>query len=339
MLESLRRRPATARINLCRAAADGGGSALETIVPVLCVENLVKRYGTTVAVDGVSFVIEPGEVYGLLGPNGAGKTTTISIVATLLRPDAGRVVIGEASIADDPRWRIGLVPQDLSLVEKLSGRENLQFFGKLYDLRGRELRERVEQRLADVGLTDRGNDRVSTYSGGMKRRLNIATALLHDPELLLMDEPTVGVDPQSRAYIFEIVAQLAARGVAVLYTTHYMEEAQRLCRRIGIMESGRILAEGTLAELVERVGGRRVLRLTADGLNPAVIAELSQSLGGAPATFNNGDVAFQIADPKGAIVALVQAAAKLNLPIHRVDMEEPNLETVFLELTGRALRD
>ncbi len=308
-------------------------------MPVLEVDNLTKSYGRLRAVDGVSLAVEPGEIYGLLGPNGAGKTTTISIIATLMQPDGGAVRITGNGAVGDVRWRIGLVPQEISLTENLSAAETLRFFGRLYDLRGPQLADRVARRLADVGLTDRADDRVKTYSGGMQRRLNIAAALLHDPALLLMDEPTAGVDPQSRAYIFEVVEKLAADGVAVLYTTHYMEEAQRLCRRVGIMDHGRILAEGTLDELIERVQARRVLHVQAGNLDEDRAARLAADLGDVPVERTDGGARFTVSHGDGVLLTATRSADRLGLDLRALTLDEPNLETVFLQLTGRALRD
>jgi len=310
-------------------------------MPVLTVSQLTKSYGMLRAVDGISFHIDRGDIYGLLGPNGAGKTTTIDMIATLLRPDAGEVDIQSAADGSDGdvRWKIGLVPQKSSLTEKLTGRECLRFFGRLYDLRGRNLCERVERRLKDVGLEKRGDDRVSTYSGGMQRRLNIAAGLLHDPALLLMDEPTAGVDPQSRSYIFDIVEQLAADGVSILYTTHYMEEAQRLCRRIGVMDHGHILAEGTLAELIEHIGACQAVRIQARKLDEAMARALAGDLGNARFELADDSVTLFVANARDALPAAVRSADQLGITLQSVTVEEPNLETVFLNLTGRALRD
>lgn len=306
-------------------------------MPVLRVDNLRKSFGRIHAVDGVSFAIEPGEIYGLLGPNGAGKTTTISMIAQLLRPDGGAIAIGAGG--GDVRRRFGLIPQEVALTEKLTARETLQFVGRLYDLRGADLNARVERALQDVGLADRATDRVHTFSGGMKRRMNIAAGLLHDPQLLLLDEPTAGVDPQSRAYIFDIVRKLAAQGAAVLYTTHYMEEAQRLCRRIAIMDRGRILAEGTLAELVERAATTRELHITVEGLDDAVAARLATELGEAHCERDGETLRCRVADGRTGLIAATRAADRLNLPLRALAVHEPNLESVFLQLTGRALRD
>ncbi|MCB9849435.1 MAG: ABC transporter ATP-binding protein [Phycisphaerales bacterium] len=304
---------------------------------MLRVDNLCRRFDRIQAVDGVSFAIEPGEIYGLLGPNGAGKTTTISIIARLLDADSGSVVIGTGK--GDPRRQLGLVPQEMALAEKLTGRECLAFTGKLYDLSGSDLRRRVQQRLADVGLQDRADDRVAAYSGGMQRRLNIAAALLHDPKLVLLDEPTAGVDPQARVYIFEIVEKLAAGGAAVLYTTHYMEEAQRLCHRIGIMDQGKLLAEGTLGELVAKIGARRGLCVTADGLNEPVATQLAASLECAEFEYEGDNLRMSVADAQGSLLAAVRSADQMKLALRGVSIEEPNLEAIFLKLTGKALRD
>ncbi len=311
-------------------------------MPVLSVRNLTKVYGSTRAVDGVSFDIEAGDVFGLLGPNGAGKSTTINIIATILQPDDGEVLInGDTSIARDAyKQRIGYIPQEISLAPRLTANENLLFFGRLYGLGGDDLRGRVERALRSLGLHDRGGDLVSTFSGGMKRRLNIACALLHEPDLLLMDEPTAGVDPQSRAFIFEIVQRLADSGRAVLYTTHYMEEAERLCRRTAIIDRGRILAIGTLAELTQQAGTPVDLVVQGDGLAQEQVQALAERLGGDPrfrldgqeAHFNPRSVQFSVSE-------VARMAEEAGIRLKAVRLDEPNLETVFLELTGRALRD
>jgi ABC-2 type transport system ATP-binding protein len=223
---------------------------------VLVITNLRKSFGTNVAVGGVSFAVEPGQLVGLLGPNGAGKTTTVSMIAGLVTPDAGSVTIGGAPLSgdtDSKKRRIGLVPQDLALYDELSARANLRLFGSLYGLSSTALETATQSVLTLVGLAERARDRVKTFSGGMKRRLNLAAGLLHDPDILLLDEPTVGVDPQSRNAIFENLEQLKARGKALLYTTHYMEEAERLADRIVVMDHGQVLANDTLSGLRARV--------------------------------------------------------------------------------------
>ena len=310
-------------------------------MPILDVRDLHKSYGILKAVAGVSFSIDSGEVFGLLGPNGAGKSTTINIIATLLAADRGSISLDGASIANPCLYKskIGYVPQEISLSGKLTARENLRLFGRLYDLSGPTLRDRVEQNLAAVGLTDRADDRVEVFSGGMKRRLNIAAALLHEPRLLLMDEPTAGVDPQARAYIFEIVERLADRGCAVLYTTHYMEEAQRLCKRIAIIDHGRILAEGTHAQLVAIARTKRSLLLTAPTLSPALAGQFAQRLGDVQWSLDGDTASFGITESDRIWFDAVRAAQELGLHPRALSIDEPNLEAVFLELTGRALRD
>ncbi len=317
-----------------------------TRLSVLTVSQLVKSYGSNRAVDGLSFEIAAGEIVGLLGPNGAGKSTTINIIAGLLRPDGGTVSLGGASTQDRVQLggaaykrRIGYVPQEISLADRMTGRENLWFVGRLYDLHGAALARRIDELLNAVDLTDRGDDLVGTWSGGMKRRLNIAAALLHDPGLVLLDEPTAGVDPQARAYIFEIVERLAASGRAVLYTTHYMEEAQRLCHRTAIIDHGKLLAQGTLAELTRSSRIQRDLVLCAPGLTEARIGELARRLGDVAWTLESDTAHIVIRDAGQTIALAARCADELDIHPTSISLREPNLETVFLELTGRALRE
>lgn len=310
-------------------------------MPVLEVTNLHKAYGQLKAVDGVNFSIEAGEIFGLLGPNGAGKSTTINMIATLLMPDEGRIVLNDHLCSTSPQYKRGLgyVPQEISLSERLTARENLMLIGRLYDLGGVELAKRVDGILEAIGLKDRSRDLVSTFSGGMKRRLNIGAALLHKPDLLLMDEPTAGVDPQARAYIFEIVERLAEQGRGVLYTTHYMEEAERLCRRTAIIDRGRILATGTLAELTRNVKARRDLVIEAEGLTEGNVARLAAKLDNVPWSLDNGTAHLHVAGTKHTLLNAVRAADEVGLQPNSIRILEPNLENVFLDLTGRALRD
>jgi ABC-2 type transport system ATP-binding protein len=230
------------------------------VEPVLEIRGLVKRYGSRTAVDGVSLSVRPGEILGFLGPNGAGKTTTVSVAAGLLRADAGDVRIAGAAIrsdADPRKGRLGLVPQDLALHETLSAVHNLEIFGGLQGLRGARLRAACDEALAFVGLAERARDRVASFSGGMKRRLNLAAGLLHVPDVVLLDEPTVGVDPQSRSFIFDNLESLRARGRAILYTTHYMEEVERLCERVVIVDGGKVVADDRVDALRQRLGGEK----------------------------------------------------------------------------------
>jgi len=306
-------------------------------------KGLVKKFGALTAVDGVSLGVEAGQCTGLLGPNGAGKTTTVAMIAGLLRPDGGAVLVGgEALRGDtDPRKRkIGLVPQDLALYEELSGRANLEVFGSLYDLTADVLDRAGRAALELVGLADRAGDRVKTYSGGMKRRLNLAAALLHDPELLILDEPTVGVDPQSRSAIFDNLEALRARGKAILYTTHYMEEAERLCDRIVIVDHGKVIADDTLRGLERRVPpSRRLLVDLADGAAAEWLPDL-RALPGIEAA--DVDAKHQLTV---ALADLARAPAVLDFLAARGQAfqhfatERADLEAIFLQLTGRKLRD
>jgi ABC-2 type transport system ATP-binding protein len=309
---------------------------------VLSVRGLRKRYGDLEAVKGVSFDIHEGETYGLLGPNGAGKSTTISMICGLLASDAGEVTVDGKPIntgAVAAKARIGVVPQDLAIYPDLSARENLTFFGRLYGLGGAKLKGRIDASLELVGLADRANERTDHFSGGMQRRLNIAIGLLHEPRLLLLDEPTVGVDPQSRNAILESIAALGREGMAVLYTTHYMEEAERLCDRVGIIDSGEIRAEGTRRELVALVGERDEVRLTATG-NLAAAAQAAGALEGVgQALVQDGVIELVVSDARGMLPRLLEAVDEAGATVRGVDVVQPDLEAVFLHLTGRALRD
>lgn len=318
-------------------AVDAGGTA-----PVLRCDGLTKAFGDRVVVDHVSFHIDRGETYGLLGPNGAGKTTAISMICGLLRRDAGTVVVdGLPMDGDDRRAKasIGYVPQDVALYPDLTARENLRFFGRLQNLRGRELGRRVDEVIELIGLVDRAEDRVESFSGGMKRRCNIGVALLHRPELLVLDEPTVGVDPQSRHAILDSIDVLGGQGLSVLYTTHYMEEAERLCDRIGIIDVGRIIAEGTAAELIRLVHEQSRIRVDATG-DLATFAEACALLDGVDdVNAAGGRVELLVADAGATLVPVIEAAARTGITPVSVGVTEPDLETVFLDLTGRALRD
>jgi ABC-2 type transport system ATP-binding protein len=313
-----------------------------SVPPVLEVRNLRKTFKDLVAVSDVSFSIAPGETYGLLGPNGAGKTTTISMLCGLLERDAGEAVVAGRPVttsSTDAKAAIGLVPQDLAIYPDLSAVENLTFFGHLYRMRGKELGARVAEVLEIIGLADRADDRAEEFSGGMKRRLNIGIGLLHKPQLLVLDEPTVGVDPQSRNAILESVEHLSEEGMAVLYTTHYMEEAERLCDRVGIIDEGEIKAEGTRPELVSLVGQRDRVRLTATG----DLAHASEVLRELPAvedsSVGDGAIVLVVDGARSALPELLSRAAEAGAAVTGVDVSEPNLEAVFLHLTGKALRD
>jgi ABC-2 type transport system ATP-binding protein len=309
---------------------------------ILIAEALVKRFGEFTAVDGVSFEIAEGETYGLLGPNGAGKTTTISMIAGLLARDSGVVTVaGEEITTGSTRGRsaIGLVPQDLAIYPDLTGQENLHFFGRLYGMDGDVLEHRVTEVLSVVGLLDRREDLTKEYSGGMKRRLNIGIGLLHDPRLLILDEPTVGVDPQSRNAILESVESLSREGMAVLYTTHYMEEAERLCDRVAIIDEGVIQAEGNRRELVAMVGEKDRVAITGTG-NLGAAAEAAKALDGvAGASASDGRIEIIAESAASILPALLTCVSESGGSITSVEVVEPNLEAVFLHLTGKALRD
>jgi ABC-2 type transport system ATP-binding protein len=309
---------------------------------VLAVRDLRKRYGVLEAVKGVSFEIHEGETYGLLGPNGAGKTTTISMVCGLLTRDAGEVTLDGQAIdvgAVAAKAGIGYVPQELAIYPDLTARENLEFFGRLYDLGGAQLKARTSEVLELIGLTERAKDRTSTFSGGMQRRLNIGIGLLHQPRLLLLDEPTVGVDPQSRNAILESVAELGRQGMAILYTTHYMEEAERLCTRIGIIDGGEIRAEGTQKELVALIGRRDQVRLTLTGDVVAAARAAGHVRGVASAAAKGDEVEVLTADAGRVLPRLLDAVEAAGAHVRGVEIVQPDLEAVFLHLTGRALRD
>lgn len=312
---------------------------------VLVVEHLRKAFDGRVAVDDVSFQVDAGEVFGLLGPNGAGKSTTMSMIAGLIEPDAGTVTLtlgnGEVTGADR-RWLLGVVPQDLAIYPDLSVRENLTFFGSLYGLSRDDLRERVDQALERVGLTDRQTSLTRTLSGGMKRRLNFAAALLHDPKLLILDEPTVGVDPQSRAHLMDCVRNLSQAGMAVIYASHYMEEVQAICRSAAILDHGQVLANDSIEGLLARVGSRVEIvlsrrapevsgklnghaRYVDDQAAPRLLLENEQDN-------NDGPIAVRLA-------RTLELLAGLGVPVRSVETQSANLERLFLDLTGRGLRD
>ena len=307
---------------------------------VLAVDGLRKSFGDLVAVDGVGFHVESGETYGLLGPNGAGKTTTISMIAGLLAPDAGKVVVAGEEISvrsTRGRNRIGFVPQDLAIYPDLTCRENLVFFGRLYGLGGDLLKSRVDEVLEVMGLTDRADDLTKEFSGGMKRRLNIGIGLLHEPTLLILDEPTVGVDPQSRNAILTSVENLSSAGMAVLYTTHYMEEAERLCDRVGIIDEGTIKAEGTRRSLVAMIGEKDRIVLSGD-VEPAA-DELRKMDGVVDVYPGDHRLDVMVTQASSILPALLTRITEAGGSVSGVEIEEPNLEAVFLHLTGKALRD
>jgi ABC-2 type transport system ATP-binding protein len=306
------------------------------------VTSLYKSFDEIKAVQGVSFDVQEGEIFSLLGPNGAGKTTTISMLATLLRPDEGDAWVMGRSIRRDPmavKSVLGVVPQEIALYEDLSARENLTFWGKMYGLRGAGLRQRVNEVLDIIGLSDRADGRVAKFSGGMKRRVNIGVALLHQPQVIYMDEPTVGIDPQSRRNILDSVVRLKQQGLTVLYTTHYMEEAQELSDHIAIMDHGQLIACGKHEELVQLVGEQTRLDLTLNVEASCVLETWQMVEGVSHVSTENGRIIVLVDDSNLVLPRLFEAATRLSARITSVDIREPNLEAVFLHLTGRALRD
>jgi ABC-2 type transport system ATP-binding protein len=305
-------------------------------------QNLVKSFGELQAVRGVSFKAEAGEVLSLLGPNGAGKSTTISMLSGLLEPTEGDACIMGHSVRREPlaaKASLGVVPQDIALYMDLSARENLVFWGKMYGLRGSTLKLRVDEVLEVIGLVDRQKDPVGKFSGGMKRRVNIGAALLHKPQVVIMDEPTVGIDPQSRRHILDNVKELNRQGMTVLYTTHYMEEAEELSNHIAIVDMGRVVAYGTYKELIQMVGELTRIDL---GLNidPERILQVWSSIEGVSKVSRlDGKVTVLVTDSNRILPRLFDTAAGCGARITTVEIQEPNLEAVFLHLTGKALRD
>jgi ABC-2 type transport system ATP-binding protein len=308
---------------------------------VLTVDQLRKAFGTTVAVERLSFQAEAGEIFGLLGPNGAGKTTTLNCICGLLKPDSGQIhVLGRDIVREgaSARGPLGVVPQELALYEDLSARENLEYWGAVCGLPSSELRPRSSEVLESIGLQDRAKEPIKRFSGGMKRRLNFGCGIMHRPRLLLLDEPTVGVDPQSRVRLLDLVREQAKHGACVLYTTHYMEEAETLCNRLAIVDSGQIIAQGTLAELRARMGERDLLRLS--GSFPGTCAEALQAL---------EDLEIIQASPTHLVLATPQASRRLpaiftalesaGAEIRDTTLTQPTLESLFIKLTGKELRE
>lgn len=306
------------------------------------VEGLRKQYGDLLAVDDVNFVARPGEIFGLLGPNGAGKTTTIGCISGLLKPSAGRVrVMGHDVISDGPasRRELGVVPQELALYEDLSARENLSYWGSAYGLRGERLKTRIDMVLTLTGLLDRAKEPVKKFSGGMKRRLNFACGIVHRPKTLLLDEPTVGVDPQSRVKLTDLVRSEAQEGTCVLYTTHYMEEAEKLCDQLAIVDHGKIIASGTLDELRAMLGERDVLRLSGRFDTSTVTVPLSKIDGIEVVQIAEEGLTLAVKEASARLSDIFNALSKAGAEVRESTVTQPSLESLFIKLTGKELRE
>jgi ABC-2 type transport system ATP-binding protein len=310
---------------------------------MLQIRNLVKRFGDKEAVGGVSFAVGAGEAFGLLGPNGAGKSTIIAIMCGLLKPSSGDVLVGGIDLQSDPKAAkrlMGVVPQDIALYPALSARENLRFWGLLYGLGGKALESRVAEVLEIVDLADRQKDRIATFSGGMKRRINIAAALLHQPQILIMDEPTVGIDPQSRNHILETVKRLnTERAMTIVYTSHYMEEVAYLCQRLAIIDHGRVISMGSLEEIRRLIGNETLIRLRVEEPEESLIAAVSAIPGVSRVQGSESGIVAWVGEPAEELPQLLTVVKQHGKRLLGIEVEEPTLESVFLQLTGRGLRD
>jgi len=309
---------------------------------MLKISNLKKSYGQLQAVKGIDLTVEKGEIVGLLGPNGAGKSTTISMISTLIKPDTGLIEFKEIDVLKDPKpiqKVLGIVPQEIALYPTLTGYENLKFWGHAYGLKGHKLKERIEEVSEIIGIKDRLKDKVEKYSGGMKRRINIGAALLHNPELLIMDEPTVGIDPQSRNHILETIKVLNQNGMSIIYTSHYMEEVEFLCDRIYIMDEGQVIASGTKDSLVSSINGdRKVIVSFAEDPN-GIKDVLENNENVERVEVDENQLTVYTKKKENLIKEVVEASSQFDIEMTSIDVENPNLETVFLKLTGKALRD
>lgn len=309
---------------------------------LLKVDNLEKKYKEINAVKGISFSVNRGEVFGLLGPNGAGKSTTISMISTLISPTSGNIIYRGEDISKKPKAiqaKLGVVPQDIALYPTLSGYENLKFWGHAYGLRGKELKTRVSEVGEIIGLKDRLKEKVEKYSGGMKRRINIGAALLHKPELLIMDEPTVGIDPQSRNHILDTVLQLNKEGMTIIYTSHYMEEVEQLCNKISIMDQGEVIASGTKDQLIDIVKGKKKINLKFDNVTEDLLKKIKEIYYIEKIDVDGDEVQLVTQNGDNIFKDILSKVSETDSSILSIDIKKPNLEAVFLHLTGRALRD
>ncbi|MFS0690758.1 ABC transporter ATP-binding protein [Sporosarcina sp. 179-K 8C2 HS] len=310
---------------------------------MLTVADVKKSYQSKEVIRGISLEVREGESFGLLGPNGAGKSTLISMICGLIPSSGGEIRIGGKLVGKHLReikQLIGMVPQDIALYPTMSALDNLIFWGKMYGLSGKKAKVRAKEVLEIVGLTERAKDRIETFSGGMKRRINIGAALMHEPQLLIMDEPTVGIDPQSRNHILETVKRLNEQGLTVIYTSHYMEEVEYLCRRIAIIDEGKLIASGTKKDLADRLAGGSVLKLAVESAEPSFIENL-KTLDGVEKVITkpDGEIHLHMESETELLSAVIGLASRSNVQIHNMQLAESNLETLFLQLTGRTLRE
>lgn len=309
---------------------------------IIKISNLTKKYGSNIAVDNINLSINQGEIFGLLGPNGAGKSTTINSICGLLRINQGEILIDGINIGENSlegKKRLGLVPQEIAIFENLTARENIEFFGKLAGLKGSLLKERVDEALEFVGLSDNANKMPKAYSGGMKRRLNIACAIAHHPKIIILDEPTVGIDPQSRNHILESVRKLNKIGSTIIYTTHYMEEAEALCSRIAIMDHGRLIADGTREELKKLVHEEEKIIINGSDISFNTLSEIKGLKAVKDAVLKEGNLEIITSNTQLVLQDILFCLAKNDVRVKGIQVAEPDLETVFLSLTGRKLRD
>lgn len=308
---------------------------------MLIAKNLSKSYKEVKALSNVNLEIQKGELYGMLGPNGAGKTTTISILSSLLKPDTGDILYNGKSLyknLSSCKKLIGVVPQEIALYEDLTAEENLKFWGTMYGIKGSKLQNKSDELLVFLGLSDRKNHKIKTYSGGMKRRINIAAALLHEPEIVFMDEPTVGIDPQSRNLIFEVIEELHSRGLTMIYTTHYMEEAERLCDKIGIIDEGKIIAEGSLDQLKKASTIKEEIHMKFLNPQKSDLNDLQEKYK-SQLQIQENNMTFSSSQANADLPELIQACANSNILLDKIDIRSLSLESIFLELTGKSLRD
>lgn len=311
------------------------------MAPIVEIEHLTKKFGSRVVVDDVSFVVQPGTILGLLGPNGAGKSTVINMIVGLLRKTAGEVrLFGQVAEGNQElRKRIGMVPQELALYYDLSAEENVRYFGGLYGLRGKALKSATEDALKLVGLWERKKDKLATFSGGMQRRLNIAMGIVHQPEFVIMDEPTVGIDPQSRNYIMETIEQMRRDGKTLIYTSHYMEEVERLADTIVIIDQGKVIATGTEPELVNLVTAQKNILITVANPQAVILADIKQQPGVIKASLTATQLLITVTVESNDLNQLLLTLIQQSVVVNSVDQQQIDLETVFLNLTGRNLRD